>query len=238
MKKILSIILAASLCLSILAAFSGCGCEHPQSKLKLESTTATCTQAGVETYECSSCGEKGVVTKEVKAYGHNYVQRVEDHHNLKCEHCDLLHYNLTINKAPETIKVNYKKTSSAAASLLAEFTVDNVDWELDNNSIDDDFSIYLTVTLKTFNDKGQAPQSQAVILAVKVSDSEGEETIFKSNKLEFYSSDVNKSKVVRCYKSNNSRDNHTQYSFNVDVYDTVTCGNDNNGNYKLLSPSK
>lgn len=35
------------------------------------STTATCTEAGEETYVCSACGKEEV--KSVEAYGHNYV---------------------------------------------------------------------------------------------------------------------------------------------------------------------
>lgn len=231
MKKILSIILAASLCLSILAAFSGCGCEHPQSKLKLESTTATCTQAGVETYECSSCGEKGVVTKEVKAYGHNYNVKVEEHDNYKCKYCDNLWQNLTFNNTPETIKVYYKQSISAAATTLAEFTVNGIDWQV----FDDGIRVSITVTPTVVNTPSTA--EKGVKLAVSLFNDDGEEILLRSNAITFDSSDVNQPETLWCYKSEYYYFDE-QYSFKADVYTSCTVGYDKNGNYGLLSYSK
>lgn len=43
MKKIATLLLCICLGLPIVSALGSCGCRHPENKLELRSTTATCT---------------------------------------------------------------------------------------------------------------------------------------------------------------------------------------------------
>lgn len=45
MKKIATLLLCICLGLPIVSALGSCGCRHPENKLELKSTTATCTAA-------------------------------------------------------------------------------------------------------------------------------------------------------------------------------------------------
>ena len=150
MKKILSLALVACMCFTMLAAFVGCGpsCTHAECEV-LESTTATCLEGGIETYSCSNCGEKGISTKEVEAYGHiyndtlNYDSASGTYSNVKCEFCDLLKYNVEIGEIPETITV-YRQ-SQGKNTLVAEMTVNDVSWYLSGSYI----NVKVTVTPTT-----------------------------------------------------------------------------------------
>lgn len=77
MKSLLTKIISALTTICVFASL--CGCANKTSEpncngdhtWKLTSTTATCYDGGVETYTCKVC--KGTKTKNVEAYGHDYI---------------------------------------------------------------------------------------------------------------------------------------------------------------------
>lgn len=129
MKKIATLLLCICLGLPIVSALGSCGCRHPENKLELKSTTASCTATGVETYTCTACNNYET-TKEVAAYGHRYYVKVDDDgylYNLKCKYCDRLHINATVD-APATI-TGYETNSKDGQLKKLEMTVDKVEFK-------------------------------------------------------------------------------------------------------------
>ena len=149
MKKLTAILLALCLCAGAFVAFVGCDkCEHPETQRTLKSTTATCTEAGVETYYCKSCGgnEEQV---EVEAYGHDFLGRndltgnnyrdvdkksyteVKQNDvivNRKCFRCEAMKIT-TVNgiaksDLPELITVRTKTSQTAQETTVSTFAVD------------------------------------------------------------------------------------------------------------------
>ena len=140
MKKLVSFLLLA-VCLLSTLLLAGCGpkCQHVYTHL--ESTTATCTAAGVETYVCDDCGET-TETKEVEAYGHHY--NVSATNNYKCKTCDLLMFNVTVENLPETITVYHQKNSSSGTPKVAELKVNGYSWGFKNGYLE----LNLNVTIE------------------------------------------------------------------------------------------
>lgn len=70
LTKIISVLTICTLCVSLTACKTDkCADGHTW---KLTSTTATCLESGVESYECKVCKE--TKTENVSAYGHDLVQ--------------------------------------------------------------------------------------------------------------------------------------------------------------------
>lgn len=137
MKKLVSFILLA-VCLMSTLLLAGCGpkCQHIYTHL--ESTTATCTAAGVETYVCDDCGET-TETKNVEAYGHRYSEKTDT--NMKCKTCDLLMFNMNVVSIPETITVYNKRLGDV--TRIAELKVNGYSWKYQNNYLF--FSLDVTI---------------------------------------------------------------------------------------------
>lgn len=76
LTKIISVLTIVALCISLTACNSSCNTTADKCASghtwKLTSTTATCLDGGIESYECEVC--KTTKTENVSAYVHNLVQ--------------------------------------------------------------------------------------------------------------------------------------------------------------------
>lgn len=121
MKKFLSVMLVASCAVGCAFGLAGCGCEHPNLEGgKVISTTATCTEAGVETVECPSCKEK--IERNVEAYGHTYRQIDKNGANFSGDgenwHCLYCHQPLILLSEKQTLPVEVKATFAGNSSTV------------------------------------------------------------------------------------------------------------------------
>lgn len=144
MKKLTSVLLVLCLCTCAIMAFVGCDkCDHPEDRRKLKSTTATCTQVGVETYYCQKCGgnEQQV---EVAAYGHDfygqkditgnnyrdfdknnrYIKQNDKVINMKCFRCDAVQYEIKgLDKLPVRIDNDIRKEANGSSMGYSAMTI-------------------------------------------------------------------------------------------------------------------
>lgn len=232
MKKVLSVFVICIICITMLPMLSGCGCEHDE--LEVESTTATCTEAGVTTYYCIKCGEKGVRTRNVEAFGHNFNTNVEENNNKKCERCDLVWQKVTFNNEPKTIVAKHSSTS-LGDFVLAEFNVNGVEWTINKDMIE----VLITVTPTLVNVPNSSDKGVAFIS--KLYGEGGREVILISNQIEFSNDDLGKPQTVRCFtKAPYGFDDYHQVThyFNADVFTSLTMGYNNSRYYALISYTK
>lgn len=113
MKRFLTLCLVAGTFAICALGMVGCGCEHPNiDGGKVVSTTATCTQAGVETVECPACGE--TQEREVAAYGHSYLEIDEDGNSFRGDgenwHCRYCKQPLIVLSCEQTLPAEVTTT--------------------------------------------------------------------------------------------------------------------------------
>lgn len=104
---ILSLVMTLALCFAFVGCNNTCKGEHAY---ELSSTTATCSQSGVEHYKCSLCG--ATKDESVSAYGHTYNKNV-------CVRGDSTLTDLS--EFPEAYRIEI----SAKLELIAPYTVDS-----------------------------------------------------------------------------------------------------------------
>lgn len=152
MKKLIILLITLLLTATLCACGGGGGtgggggqCQHKADEDSVaskyyERTTATCSQGGIEYYNCVKCGEQEAVEIEVEAYDHLYQLGNSDQTNFKCIWCD--ETQITLNPtSPKEVITNYGHGNIPIASKMQ---IKNVNLLVYAN--DFDFT-YSTVTL-------------------------------------------------------------------------------------------
>ena len=199
MKKLVSLLLVLSLASAFLLTGCASKCEH--SYTHLDSSTATCSAAGTETYVCDDCGEVAQ-TKEVGAYDHVYSTKTDT--NYKCKYCDLVKYNVTVSHVPETINV-YNTTRD---TLVGTFAVGDVSWSFDGDDLKVSVKVERTYTNSSY---------RLALLYIALTDSEGKT-------FERYVEDTTGSETVVFYFSDDyleADEVKGQLFYDLVIYDNV-----------------
>ncbi len=146
MKKLVSLLLAVCMCLSAILIMSSCsavcnGCVSIEEngldeyRATLVSTTATCSEGGVETWNCKECEKE--YAKNVEAYGHKLSRTEKDgNKNTACETCKADIWTVVgLDKIPETVITSTIDDTIQTPFQIGGFDIVSVNYDAKFNGV-------------------------------------------------------------------------------------------------------